>query len=198
MSVNVTREKILQAAEDCFSQYGFDATSTRQLAKESGVNMSMLQYYFGNKEKLLETLLVSQSTIIMAELKPLAEMEGTSWERLEKMQHIIVEYSWIHRKLYKILMQELLLHQRQSLTEIAQQSFSDTFRIMRQVIVKGMENKEFRSDTDADLLISMVKGTLFFILNLQSSIMCEEVNIATSQERVHQFLTDILRRYLLC
>lgn len=197
MSVNVTKEKILKVAEECFALYGFDATSTRQLAQKSGVNMSMLQYYFGCKEKLLETLLINQSDLIREELSPLLTMEGTAWQRLEKMQHIIVDHAWEHRKLFKIVMQELLLHQREMMANISHKSFSETFSVMREVIADGIAKKEFRDGVDADLVISMVKGTLFFVLNLQMPLGPPEQEMETTKERAHAFFSSVLERYLL-
>ncbi|RXK86320.1 TetR/AcrR family transcriptional regulator [Filimonas effusa] len=197
MSVNVTKEKILRVAEECFALYGFDATSTRQLAQKSGVNMSMLQYYFGCKEKLLETLLINQSELIREELSPLLAMEGSAWQRLEKMRHVIVEHAWQHRRLFKIVMQELLLHQREVIANISHQSFSETFSIMREVIADGIARKEFREGVDADLVISMVKGTLFFVLNLQMPLVPQEQEMEATKERAHAFFKSVLERYLL-
>ncbi|RYG15116.1 MAG: TetR/AcrR family transcriptional regulator, partial [Chitinophagaceae bacterium] len=36
---------ILNAASMLFSEFGFEGTSTRQIAKESGANMAMINYY---------------------------------------------------------------------------------------------------------------------------------------------------------
>ena len=47
-----TRERILAAALDIFSQAGFDGTTTRDLAGRAGVNLGLIKYYFGSKEKL--------------------------------------------------------------------------------------------------------------------------------------------------
>lgn len=197
MNKTPTSEKILKVAEECFSRYGFDATSTRQIARESGVNMSMLQYYFGCKEKLLETLLDSQSQLIRSQLEPLLTMEGSAILRLEQMQHIIVEHAWNHNRLYRIVMQELLLQQRETITGVAHQSYTYTFRIMKEVIEDGIRRGEFREDVDAELIISMLKGTLFFILNLQSTFCPADTQPPPSKERVHEFFSNILERYLL-
>ncbi|RZL05297.1 MAG: TetR/AcrR family transcriptional regulator, partial [Pedobacter sp.] len=43
------RVNILEAAEKLFSELGYEGASTRQIAKEAGANMSMINYYFGSK-----------------------------------------------------------------------------------------------------------------------------------------------------
>ena len=42
-----TDKKILYSAEKLFADKGFAATSTRDIAKSAGVNVSMISYYFG-------------------------------------------------------------------------------------------------------------------------------------------------------
>ncbi|MFK4985547.1 TetR family transcriptional regulator, partial [Klebsiella pneumoniae] len=50
------KEQILAVAERLFSEQDFDAVSVRDIAKEANVNVAMISYYFGSKEKLLEEL----------------------------------------------------------------------------------------------------------------------------------------------
>jgi TetR/AcrR family transcriptional regulator len=46
------RERILAAALSCFAERGFDGTTTRQIAAAAGVNLGLIQYYFGGKLEL--------------------------------------------------------------------------------------------------------------------------------------------------
>jgi len=50
-----TKAKILNASIKLFAQYGYDGVGIRRIAKEAGVNSSMISYYFGNKENLYKT-----------------------------------------------------------------------------------------------------------------------------------------------
>jgi len=45
-----TRARIIEAALRLFGTHGFDGASTRDIAREAGVNAPALQYYFDNKE----------------------------------------------------------------------------------------------------------------------------------------------------
>lgn len=47
-----TRERILDAALDAFSQHGFDGATTRAIASAAGVNLGLLSYHFQGKEDL--------------------------------------------------------------------------------------------------------------------------------------------------
>ena len=47
-----TKEKILDTAQDLFAQAGFAGTSVRQITEGANVNISAINYHFGNKEGL--------------------------------------------------------------------------------------------------------------------------------------------------
>ncbi len=51
-----TENKIKEVAKRLFIERGFEATKTRDIAKEAGVNIALLNYYFRSKEKLFEKI----------------------------------------------------------------------------------------------------------------------------------------------
>jgi AcrR family transcriptional regulator len=54
------KRQILAAARQVVERVGYNNASTRKIAEEAGVNIAMLNYYFGSKEALLnETLAYS-------------------------------------------------------------------------------------------------------------------------------------------
>ncbi len=53
-----TMEKILDAARKLFVQQGFAATTTRDIAKEAGINLALVNYYYGSKQNLFKTIMV--------------------------------------------------------------------------------------------------------------------------------------------
>lgn len=64
-----TKEKLLQTATELFAKYGINGVSTRVLAKESGVNLSSINYYFGSKQKLYDAVLESIKDLCIYRLK---------------------------------------------------------------------------------------------------------------------------------
>lgn len=54
------REELLRAARDLFASRGFHRTSVRAIADRADLSNSLLYYYFGNKQGLLEALLVDK------------------------------------------------------------------------------------------------------------------------------------------
>ncbi len=52
VNLHTTRENLIHYGIKLFSQYGYEATSTRMLAKEAKVNLSAISFHFSNKENL--------------------------------------------------------------------------------------------------------------------------------------------------
>jgi AcrR family transcriptional regulator len=72
-----TRERILDAAELMFMQYGYDGTSMRQFTSDADVNLAAANYHFGSKEALMEAVLRRRLGIINQErLRLLDEAEA--------------------------------------------------------------------------------------------------------------------------
>ena len=61
MEFNEKQIEIIETAEQLCAHKGVDGTSVRDIADEAGVNVAMISYYFGSKEKLLEALFTYRS-----------------------------------------------------------------------------------------------------------------------------------------
>ena len=57
-SAESTEERIKEAARKLFTQNGFAATRTRDIAKEAGINLALLNYYFRSKQKLFDLVMI--------------------------------------------------------------------------------------------------------------------------------------------
>jgi AcrR family transcriptional regulator len=52
-----TKARILDAAEALFMEHGFEATSLRLITNAAGVNLAAVNYHFGSKEELFQSVL---------------------------------------------------------------------------------------------------------------------------------------------
>ena len=70
------REQILATALGLFASQGFDATSTKQIAKEAGIAEGLIFHYFPTKASLLAAILEDRlegRRAFRRELRPLLE-----------------------------------------------------------------------------------------------------------------------------
>ncbi|WP_462409314.1 TetR/AcrR family transcriptional regulator [Neobacillus sp. Marseille-QA0830] len=86
------KEKILQAALELFSEKGFSATTTKEIAGRSGVAEGLLFYYFKDKNGLLKELTRQFSFIesIKKEIQPINEKEPN--EALIQFGHLYLNF----------------------------------------------------------------------------------------------------------
>ncbi|KEQ29123.1 hypothetical protein N180_09765 [Pedobacter antarcticus 4BY] len=61
--------EIMNVAIRLFAQKGYMASSTREIALMAGVNLSMINYYFSSKEKLLENIVASNTSDLIEKIK---------------------------------------------------------------------------------------------------------------------------------
>lgn len=52
-----TEEKIKEAARKIFQEKGFEGAKTRDIAKEAGINLALMNYYFRSKKALFEIIM---------------------------------------------------------------------------------------------------------------------------------------------
>lgn len=67
-SGGTTRERLLEAATDVFGKYGYDAATTRMIAREAGVNIAAIPYYFTGKEGLYRAVIKHIVSIFFTQL----------------------------------------------------------------------------------------------------------------------------------
>jgi AcrR family transcriptional regulator len=85
-----TRLRLLDAARDVLLERGHGGTSTRAVAEEAGVGLSLVHYHFGSKQKLLlevlereNGLLLERQRALYAAPGPLAEKWRTACDFLD-------------------------------------------------------------------------------------------------------------------
>lgn len=200
------KDHILDVAERVFSEMGFDGSSTRMISGEAGVNMAMLNYYFGSKEGLFLAVIERKITSFQNILQILGNDESiSSWAKIESYIDIYGERVVNHNCFQKLLYQELTMNRRTELAEtirnMLMKSVSELFRIIQE----GIDNGEFRKDTDMQMVVSTLYGTKNFILNtpLMSSVMLgydiqdEKVLEEQFKPRIKKYLKTLLKAYLV-
>ena len=62
------RERLLDAAVECFTTDGIGAASLRSIAIAAGVTPAMVNYYFGSKDNLLQAFVAERLMPLVVEL----------------------------------------------------------------------------------------------------------------------------------
>lgn len=79
-------QKIKEAARKLFTEKGFDAVKTRDIAAEAGINLALLNYYFRSKQKLFDIIMVENFESFVQQLIPVLGDENLPLDEvLEKV-----------------------------------------------------------------------------------------------------------------
>src|SRR5580765_5923814 len=97
---NEKQMQILQVTEQLFAEKGFDGTSIRDISKEAKINVAMVSYYFGSKEKLLETLILHKTSGLKEQLIHLIEENLEPVEKINKLIDLYVNRLDCNRGIY--------------------------------------------------------------------------------------------------
>ena len=86
-----TEEKIIIAARKLFTQKGFSATRTRDIADEAGINLALLNYYFRSKQNLFQIIIEEKFDEMFGIISPVLSDSEISVE--EKIEILVTCYT---------------------------------------------------------------------------------------------------------
>ena len=80
-----TEIKIKDAAKSLFLKKGYSATTTRDIARESDINLAMLNYYFRSKRRLFEIIMFETLYEFLSKMVEVYNDEKTPLEEKTKL-----------------------------------------------------------------------------------------------------------------
>ena len=168
MDLNDKQLKIMETAEELFAEKGFSGTSVRDIADAADVNVAMISYYFGSKEKMLESLFTYRSESTMMKLESM--FNNTSLTPLEKVNQMIDYYidKFLNQQCFhKIMVREQVANQRHAISDTIQQYKKRNQALVKQLIHEGQKNGDFIKNVDIPLLMATLVGTVSHMITTQ-------------------------------
>jgi AcrR family transcriptional regulator len=106
--VDRTKELILKAAYECFSEKGFLGTRTKEIAKRAGVSEVTLFRHFNSKRELFEEVLKKFS--VLSDLERIKAKKGKGEELLKEVGLELLLSLKEKREFIKIILSEVALY----------------------------------------------------------------------------------------
>jgi len=160
--------RIMEAAEELFAEKGFDGTSVRDVAKKAGVNLAMISYYFGSKEKLMESLFKYRGQYITLQLENM--LQDKKMSALEKAYGLIDSYMERIMKLqcfHKIMSREQMADVKGATTKLIHALKKKNQELVKLLISEGQKKGEFKKNIDVPLLMATLIGTTGHVVTTQ-------------------------------
>jgi AcrR family transcriptional regulator len=153
--------QILQVAEILFAEKGFDGTSIRNIAKEAKINIAMVSYYFGSKERLLESLIFYRTKDLKIQIENLLVENLDPIAKINKLIEIYINKINCNKGIFRILHFEVATKKK----ELNIKSFYDlrksNLKSLEAIINEGQDKGVFRKDISIPLLTPTILGTFF-------------------------------------
>ena len=154
------KEHILNVAEGLFGDKGFDGTSVRDIAHGADVNLAMISYYFGSKEKLLEALIEYRVGNSYGFLEELSNDETLDpWEKIDKLVEFYVDKVLGNLRFHSIMYQQTNNTRSEEIKDLLISIKLRNLGLIKQIITDGQQKKLFR-EVDVVMTIGTLMGTI--------------------------------------
>lgn len=179
----VTRENVLTAALEVFSQYGYSAARLEDIARAAEVTRGAIYHHFGSKEELYIALVTERSAGVNQLAEEILGQGGTSIEIIRRLLIGLMGYL-AENKEYRDLLE--LATSKVELTEGLESIREDTIKGRRQLaayfqnlLTQGIQAGDIRSDLAVEPaawgLLSFMNGVgLIWIQDPQAFSLREE------------------------
>jgi AcrR family transcriptional regulator len=129
-----TEQKIKEAARKLFTQKGFAATRTRDIAEEAGINLALLNYYFRSKQKLFDLVMMENFRQFLQGIKvTFLDENMTIAERVEQIVPAYIDFLTNFPDLPLFILNEIQGNPSKIASKIKQEIGLDRSRFFKQI-----------------------------------------------------------------
>lgn len=171
--------EILHVAEKLFSKNGFDGTSVRDIAHEAQVNVAMINYYFGSKDKLLDDLFAYRVEKFKMD-ESILQLTLPIMDMLDEMVSSYIIHMNSSLAIYQIITFEAGVKKRLLLSDSYKNLKLHNLDVVSTIIQRGIDSGEFLAGNDPILIHATMMGT-FMNFQMNRSFLKSELNITTDE-----------------
>ncbi len=165
MQVSDKKKHILETAENLFATKGYDASTVRDIADAAGVNLAMISYYFGSKEKMMESLFHERMRAAKLQVEQL--LNNKALTPFEKVEIFLDEY--LNRVLskqcfHRIMLVEQVMQKNTVIINLMKELKLGYAALFMQLVKEGQKKKVFKKNVDIVLALATMTGTVTQLL----------------------------------
>ncbi|HTN44938.1 MAG TPA: TetR family transcriptional regulator [Flavipsychrobacter sp.] len=160
---------ILDVAQQLFADQGFAGTSVRDIAREADVNIAMISYYFGSKEKLLEAIFKRHAEVVRLRLESI--IHNAALSPVQKVEHLVdhyIEKYFSKQNFHRLIMREQLSTKESPIASMLAEMKTQNMNLIKQLIAEGQKKGNFRKNIDIPLMMATMLGTTNQLMTTQA------------------------------
>lgn len=155
---------ILDIAEELIAKKGFEGTSVRDISTMANINVAMISYYFGSKDKMMVSLYqyrVQKTRETFAEFTQTIK-DGKPEMQLKEIINFVIKQLLKYNYFHGFVTQELRHNDKVKDTLL---DFYQTFtKVLEGVIQKGIVSGVFKRAAKPEDIVSTIIGTVLFTI----------------------------------
>jgi len=142
--INDKKATLLKVSEELFATYGFDGTSTRMIAEQSGINIAMINYYFGSKKLLYTAIFENRLVYIIEEIDRVGQLDIGPVEKLELYLRGYIRRIQSNQGFYRMESRQLTMLEQPPIVILLETSRNKAFQLLHNIITKGILQNVFQ------------------------------------------------------
>jgi AcrR family transcriptional regulator len=154
------RKKIIIAAGQIFSRFGFKKTTMEEVARELKIGKSSIYYYFSSKEEIFEAVVLYEANILRNELTTAIKSVESPIRKMEKYVHVRMKAFEKLSNYYNAIFDKNLDH-FDFIEKIREKYDREELAILRLILYDGVRKKVFNvenSEYTAMAIQTTMKG----------------------------------------
>ena len=195
----ITRQKILTAAEAEFSEIGLYGARVDSIAERAGVNKRMIYAHFGNKEQLYITVLTMVYNRMAQADEHLLESHLSPADTVRRIIDMYFHFLTDNPTFVRMLMWENLNQAQYMKASGAALSKGRSLKMLSDTLTSGIQTGVFRRDLDVEnavLSINMFCFSYFSNIHTMSHLMQHDLTAPAAVSRYASYVTDMVLEYL--
>jgi AcrR family transcriptional regulator len=197
MEYSEKQVQIMEIAETLFAEKGFNGTSVRDIAIKANVNLAMISYYFGSKDKLLEALFTYRGEHLKLKMENmLMDKESTVTDKMNTLIDHYIEKIMKQQCFSRIMAREQVVAHTGITGQLIFQLKKRNQELIAKLIHEGQRKGEFKKNIDIPLMMATLIGTTNMMVATQ--YFYREVNNlqALSEEEFQKHIKKKLSQHL--
>jgi AcrR family transcriptional regulator len=196
-----SRDAILAAARDEFSQLGLGGARVERIAERAGVNKRLIYYYFKNKDALFLAVLERTYLDIREAERQLHLTDLPPAQAIRRLTEFTWTYYLEHPEFLSLLNSENL-HRARHLgsSTRAREMNSPLIRTLGEILERGRQDGSLRGGIDPMQLYISIAGLAYFYLSNRhtlSAIFGRDLMTAKAQHERLSHVCDVILGYVL-
>lgn len=157
-----TRERILQAAREVFSELGYDAATFQAIAVRSDLTRPAINHYFQSKHLLYREVVEHTNAVVVRAGIEKAKAEPTLLKRLSAFYAVAMQADSKDRSVAAFLVTSVLEAQRHpELSQDEHDPLANSRAFVQWAVSDAIERGELTTDTDIATLVEMLVAVMW-------------------------------------